>query len=89
MIRTGRKAFLPVGLQETPNLIMSADRVKVEQSTVGGEYKTQRQSVPAFIETLPQGANAGPAVCVRVPKGFPHLLDHLPDFFSLRFGIAP
>jgi hypothetical protein len=45
--------------------------------------------MPAFIETLAQGADPDPSVGVRVPKGIPHPLDQGSDFLSLRFGIGP
>jgi hypothetical protein len=45
--------------------------------------------MPAFIEALPQGANANLSMGVRISKGFPHLLDQLADFSALRFGIGP
>ena len=66
---------------------MGADRVKVEHSAAGGEHKAQRKTMPALIETFPQGANAGP-VDVLVSKRISNLLDQFPDFFPLRFGTS-
>jgi len=68
---------------------MGADYMKIQQSVVGREYEAQRQSITAFIETLPQGANADPSMGVRISKIISDPLDQFPDILAFLPGTRP
>ncbi len=78
-----------MGFQEALDFIVGADGVKIEQPAVSGEHKTQGESMPAFIKAPAQGADACPAVGMRLAKGIAHALEQCADFLSLRFGECP
>ena len=70
--------------EEALNVVMVADHVEVEQAMIGGENQAHGESVPAFVEPLPQGAGAGSAMRMRIAEGLAHRLDQVTDFFPLR-----
>ncbi len=71
--------------EESLNIVMVADHVKVEQAIIGGEDHARREVEPTFVEALAQGADARSAMLMRIAEGLSHRLDQFADCFPLRF----
>ena len=80
-----RHAGSAMSFEETQNVIMIADHVKVKQTMIGGEDQAHGKPVAAFVKPPPENASARTAMCMRIPKGLAHRFDQVSDRFPLRF----